>query len=69
MRDKGYPHVHVPGQIADGRQSEGAPIVALQVLLDHVRRLGVAEHPVLTAEAVVLINNVIEAPVPVKDHQ
>lgn len=61
--------LHSPWKITDGRQGQRTPIVALQILFHNVGRLGVAEHPVLTAEAVVLINNVIEAPVPVKDHQ
>ena len=59
----------LPGEIADGGEGQRAPVVALQILFHNVRGLWVAEYPVLTAEAVVLINNVIEAPVPVKDHQ
>lgn len=61
--------IELPGQVTDGGEGQRAPVVALQIFLHHVRGLRVAEYPVLTAEAVVLIDNVIEAPVPVKDHQ
>lgn len=60
---------YLPWQVPNRREGQCAPIVTLQVLLDDVRRLGIAEYPVLAPETVVLINNVIEAPVPVKDHQ
>lgn len=49
----------LPGQVANGGEGQGAPVVALQVLLDNVGRLGVAEHPIFAPETVVLINNVI----------
>uniref|UniRef100_A0A182FCK8 Uncharacterized protein n=1 Tax=Anopheles albimanus TaxID=7167 RepID=A0A182FCK8_ANOAL len=68
-------HEHVlglragPRQIADCGEGERAPVVALQVLLHHVRRLRVVEDPVLRAETIVLIDNVVEAAVPVEDDE
>jgi len=34
------------GQIPDGGQGQGTPVIALQILLDHVRRLRVVVDPV-----------------------
>lgn len=58
-----------PWEVADRGEGEGAPVVALQVLLDHVRTLGVHKHPVLAAEPVVLAYDVEQTPVPVEDDE
>lgn len=59
------------GQVADGGERERAPVVALQVPLHRVRLLHVLVHvhPVLAAEPVVLVDDVVQAPVPVEYHQ
>jgi len=56
------------GQVPDGGEGERTPVVTLQVLLDHVRTFGITKHPVLAAEAVVLINYVVQTPVPMEYH-
>jgi len=58
-------------QVADGGERKRAPVVALQISLDRVRFLGVrvGVHPVLAAEAVVLVDDVIQTSVPVEYHQ
>lgn len=58
-----------PRQIPDGRQRQRTPVVALQVLFDHVGTLGVTEHPVFRPETVVFMNDVKQTAVPVEDHQ
>ena len=57
------------GKVADGRQCESAPVVTLKVLLHDVRGLRVAEHPVLGTESVILIDNSVQAAVPMEDDQ
>lgn len=58
------------GQIADGGQRQRAPIVALQVPLDGVSLLGVGVcvHPVFATEPVILVDYVVQTPVPVEYH-
>lgn len=58
-----------PGQVPDGGERQRAPVVALQILLHDIRGLAVAVHPVLTAERVVLVDDVIQTTVPMEDHQ
>jgi len=57
------------GQIPDGGQRQGAPVVALQILLDHVRRLRVMVHPIARSEPIVLVDDVIETAVPMEYHK
>lgn len=59
------------GQVADGGQRQSTPIVALQVPFNRVCFLGirVRVHPVFAAEPVVLVDDVVQAPVPVEYHQ
>lgn len=60
---------YVPRQVSYGRQSECAPVVTLEILLDDVRRFRIVENPILAPETIVLIYNVIDATIPVKYHQ
>lgn len=57
-----------PRQVTNGGERERAPVVALQVLLEHVGIFGITKHPVLAAETVVLINYVVQTPVPMEYH-
>lgn len=57
------------GQIPDGGQSQGTPVIALQILLDDVRRLRVVVDPVARSEAIVLVDDVVETAVPVEYHK
>lgn len=55
-------------QIPNGGERQCAPVVALQVLLHHVRTLRVTKHPVFRAEPVVLVDYVVQTPVPMEYH-
>lgn len=59
------------GQVSDRGQRQRAPVVALQIPLDRVRLFGVRVrvHPVLAAEPVVLVDDVVQTAVPVEYHQ
>lgn len=58
-----------PRQITDGGQRQRAPVETLQILLYDIVRFAVVVHPRLRTEAIILINQMVQAPVPVEYHQ